>query len=94
MDIELVIRTLKELLSWVGTYPARRDIERILSQLERWPSLSAAERKEIKHMLSCDMLFHVRWLGDIDVPGFVGDGTTYAWWNYLSGIAELCQKNL
>lgn len=25
---------------------------------------------------------------------FIGDGTTYAWWNYLIQVADICQKNL
>ena len=28
------------------------------------------------------MLFHPKYLGDIYASDFVGDGSTYAWWNY------------
>lgn len=93
-DVNLVMSTLKELSSWLGTYPARQEIENIIGRLEHYPALSREELETIKRMLSREMLFHVRWLGDIDVPGFVGDGTTYAWWNYLGEIADICQNNL
>lgn len=94
MDAELVIRTLKDLSGWLAGSPCdQKKIDDIAARLEG-PPLSEEERGKIKHLLSRDMLFHVRWLGDVDVPGFTGDGTAYAWWNYLSKIAEICQKNL
>ncbi len=93
-DIGLVIRTLTELSGWLENDPAREGIENIIGRLEHYPALSREELEKIKHMLSREMLFHIRWLGDRVVPGFVGDGTTYAWWNYLLKIAEICQENL
>lgn len=94
-DIALVIRTLKEMSGWISFSEGNRQrIDAAVERLERWPSLSEAEREKLKLLLSREGMFHVRWLGDIDVPDFPGDGTSYPWWNYLSKVADICQKNL
>ena len=95
MDIDLVICSLKELSGWVSfSEYNRKKIEETVEKLEHWSTLSEAERGEIKHLLSCDMMFHIKWLGDLYVPGFTGEGPGIPWWNYLHKIADICQKNL
>lgn len=92
-NIGLVIRALEELSGWLAGFAFQQEIDDIIDQLRRGP-LNEWERRRIKHRLSCEILFHPKCLGDIYVPDFVGDGTTYAWWNYLSSVAKICQSNL
>lgn len=93
MDIPKVIETLKELADWLKGMECAERVNRIIAALED-PRISSSELARIKEQLSTKDLFNVRALGDIYVPDFVGDGTTYAWWNYLYRVAEICQENL
>lgn len=93
MDIPKVIETLKELSNWLSGMECAERVNRIIRALED-PDIGSSELAMIKKQLSTADLFNVRALGDIYVPGFVGDGTTYAWWNYLGCVAEICQNNL
>ena len=90
---EPVIRALEELSGWLTGFAFQQEIDDIIDRLRRG-SLNEWEREKIKRRLSHESLFHPKCLGDIYVPDFVGDGTTYAWWNYLSSIAKICQNNL
>ena len=93
-DRALVIQTLKELSGWLEVSPGNRQkIDEVIARLERGP-LREAERERMKRLLSHDGMFHVRWLGDVYVPDFPGEGPGIPWWNYLSKVAEICQKNL
>ena len=93
MDTELVTRALEELSGWLTGFSFQQEIDDIIDRLRRGP-LSEWERGRIKQRLSREVLFHPKCMGDIYVPDFTGDGTTYAWWNYMSELAEICQKNL
>lgn len=94
MDISLVLQELKGLSAWLkDSEPNREIVDKIVEELERGePDAHRAE--QLKLMLSTKMLFHPKWLGDVCVSGFVGDGTACAWMNYLSHIADVCQNNL
>ena len=92
-NTEPVIRALEELSGWLTGFAFQQEIDDIIDRLRRGP-LSEWERKKIRQRLSGQVLFHPKCMGDIYVPDFVGDGTSYAWWNYLSGIAKICQNNL
>ena len=93
-DTWLVIRTVEELSGWLACAPGfQQEVNEIIDRLRCGP-LNKWERKKIKHRLSHESLFHPKCLGDIYVPDFVGDGTSYDWWNYLSSIAKICQNNL
>ena len=92
-NIWLVIRALEELSGWLDGFSGfQQEVNEIIDRLRRGP-LNKWEHRRIKQRLSHESLFHPKCLGDIYVPDFVGDGTTYAWWNYLSGIAKICQDN-
>ena len=94
MDTELVIRALEELAGWLVDIPTfHQRVSDSIDRLRRGP-LNEWERGKLKRELSGELLFHPKCLGDVYVPDFVGDGTTCAWWNYLSKVAEICQKNL
>ena len=82
---------LEELSGWIGP---NADLERVMEQLERYDELTPQELEKIKRTLSRKGMFHIRWLGDRYVPGFMGEGTGNPWWNYLDKIAKICQKNL
>ena len=92
-NTEPVIRALEELSGWLTGFAFQQEIDDIIDRLRRGP-LSEWERKKLRQRLSGQVLFHPKCMGDIYVPDFVGDGTSYAWWNYLSGIAKICQNNL
>ena len=87
----LVMIALEELSGWIGP---NADLERVMEQLERYDELTPQELEKIKRTLSRKGMFHIRWLGDRYVPGFMGEGTGNPWWNYLDKIAKICQKNL
>lgn len=91
MEPRLVLSALQELSGWIGPDDT---LERAMEQVERYDELSLPELEKLKRTLSHDGMFHIKWLGDRWVLGFVGDGTAYAWWNYLSKIADICQKDL
>lgn len=93
MDIPKVIKTLEELSKWLEGMECAERVNKIIRELED-PHLDSAELARIKQQLSTKDLFNVRALGDVYVPDFVGDGTTYAWWNYLGSVADICQSNL
>ena len=92
-DIQSVILALEELAGWLDGFSFQQEINEIIDQL-RCGSLNEWECQKIKSRLSSESLFHPKCLGDIYIPDFVGDGTSYAWWNYLSCIAKICQNNL
>lgn len=91
MDPDLVLRTLQELSGWIGP---NDHLERAMEQLEYYDELSARELESIKRLLSREGMFHIKWLGDLYVPDFAGEGPGNPWWNYLDKIADICQKNL
>ncbi len=91
MAPHLVLSALEELSGWIGPDDS---LEQAMEQLECYDELSAQELEKLKRTLSHDGVFHIKWLGDRWIPGFVGDGTPCAWWNYLHKIADICQKNL
>lgn len=94
MNIPVVIKTLRELSAWLeGSRSNQEKIDKIINELEAF-KLTEYRLQQLKFQLSTKMLFHPKYFGDIYVPHFVGDGTTYAWLNYLVQVAEVCQKNL
>ena len=93
MNIPRVVETLKELSNWLDGMECAERVNKIIRELDK-PNIDGTELSRIKRQLSTKDLFNVRALGDIYVPDFVGDGTTYAWWNYLGSVAEICQNNL
>lgn len=94
MNIPLVIKTLKELSVWLDSARANQErLYEIINELEI-SELTEFRLQQLKSELSTNMLFHPKCFGDIYVPDFTGDGTPFAWQNYLARIAEVCQKNL
>lgn len=94
MNIPVVIEALKELSYWLGDSKLNKErVTQIINELEN-PNISMQQLQKLKFELSTKMLFHPKCLGDICVQDFVGDGSAYAWWNYLEKVAEICQKNL
>lgn len=94
MNIHIVIQTLQELSGWLeGSKHNQEKIKEIIAELES-PDIDELKLQQLKFMLSTKMLFHPKWLGDVYVPNFVGDGTPFAWSNYLSRVADICQENL
>lgn len=87
------IAALTEVCSWLDGYPICRRIEAIIAQLRAAP-LTEWQKWELRHTLSHEVLFHVKCLGDYYVKGFPCDGSHYPWWNYLSRVCEICQKDL
>ena len=92
-NIQSVILALEELAGWLDGFRFQQEINEIIDQLKHG-SLNEWEYQKIKRRLSPEALFHPKCLGDIYVPDFVGDGTSYAWWNYLSSVAKICQNNI
>ena len=76
-----------------GSNSNQERVNKIIGELEK-PDISEQQLQALKFELSTKMLFHPKYLGDIYVPDFIGDGSAYAWWNYLEGVAEICQGNL
>ena len=94
MNIPVVIKTLRELSVWLdGSRPNQEKIDNIINELEA-SELTEYRLQQLKFQLSTKMLFHPKYFGDIYVPCFIGDGTPYAWQNYLAQVAEVCPKNL
>lgn len=91
MDPRLVLSALQELSGWIGPNDY---LERTMEQLEYYDELSPQELEKIKRLLSRRGMFHIKWLGDIFVPGFTGEGPGNPWWNYLDKVADICQNNL
>ena len=91
MNIPLVVSTLKEVSGWINN--ASEQLNKIIDELEN-SELSDFRLNQLRYELSTKMLFHPKCLGDYYVPGFVGDGTPFAWGNYLCQVAEICQNNL
>lgn len=92
MDIPIVIQTLRELSNWLEG--SNKDkITEIIKELED-TDINEYRLRQLKYQLSTKMLFHPKCLGDLHIPDFIGDGSVYAWYNYLSQVADLCQKNL
>ncbi len=94
MNIPIVIKTLRELSGWLEcSKEHQKEIIKIINELEQ-PDIDETRLKQIKFFLSTKMLFHPKCLGDLYIPTFIGDGTAFAWWNYLSYVADICQKEL
>ncbi len=94
MNIPLVIKTLKELSVWLDCSRTNQErLYEIINELED-PELTEFRLKQIKSELSTKMLFHPKCFGDIYVPNFIQDGKSFAWQNYLTQVAEICQNNL
>lgn len=94
MNIHIVVQTLQELSCWLeGSKQNQEKIEEIIAELAN-PDIDELKLQQLKFKLSTKMLFHPKWLGEVYVPNFVGDGTPFAWSNYLSRIADICQENL
>ena len=91
MNIPIVISTLKEVSGWINN--SSEQLNKIIDELEN-SELSEFRLNQLRYELSTKMLFHPKCLGDYYVPDFVGDGTPFAWGNYLCHVAEICQNNL
>ncbi len=92
-DIPKVIEALRELLQWLEQTNFNERVSEIIHELEDH-EINAFKLQQPKKELSTENLFHPKCLGDVYVPGFAGDGTAFAWWNYLNSVAEICQRNL
>ncbi len=92
-DVSKIIEALNELLRWLEHTNYSERVNGIIQRLEA-PDTSAFELQQLKKEISTENLFHPKCLGDVYVPDFIGDGTPFAWWNYLYSVAEICQKNL
>lgn len=93
-NFEHLIKELDVLCGWLDESANNEaEVRKIIADLKHL-SLSIQKKQQIRHMLSQEMLFHVKWLGDVYVPNFPEDGTRYSWWNYLSRLCELSQKTL
>ena len=94
MNIPVVITTLRELSTWLDCSKSNQErIDKIINELEA-SELTEYRLQQLKTQLSAKILFHPKCFADIYVPDFVGDGTPFAWPNYLAQVAEVCQKNL
>ncbi|MDE7231039.1 MAG: hypothetical protein K2N56_11220 [Oscillospiraceae bacterium] len=92
-SIAKVVKALRGLLQWLEQTDFNERVREIIRELED-PEINAFELQQLKKELSTENLFHPKCLGDVYVSGFVGDGTAFAWWNYLNSVAEICQSNL
>ena len=93
-NINIVIQSLQELSCWLEcSKPNQDEIKKIVIELES-SDIDDLKVKQLRMKLSKKILFHPKYLGDVYVPDFVGDGTPCAWVNYLNNVAEICQKNL
>lgn len=91
---EDVIAALEELAGWLEAFPGnRKQVEACIEKLKR-PELTDFQRRQVRHMLSGDMLFHPKWLGDLWLPDFPPDGSRWPWQNYLARVRDLCQRGL
>lgn len=94
MNIPVVIQALQELSVWLECSKANHEaIIKVIEEL-RNPNIGQVKLEQLKWQLSKKMLFHPKCLGDLYISTFTGDGTAFAWWNYLSQVADICQKNL
>lgn len=93
IGISKVVEALRELLQWLERTDFNERVREIIRELED-PDINAFELQKLKKELSTENLFHPKCLGDVYVPGFAGDGTAFAWWNYLNSVAEICRRNL
>lgn len=94
MNIPIVIQTLKELSDWLECSKPNQDtIIGIIKELEK-TDIDERRSHQLKWQLSTKMLFNPKCLGDVYISNFIGDGSHYAWYNYLSQVADICQKNL
>lgn len=94
MNIPVVIQALRELSVWLECSRENQEVViKVIKELEK-PNIGEVELKQLKRQLSKEILFHPKCLGDLYISTFTGDGTAFAWWNYLSQIADICQKNL
>lgn len=92
MNKAIVAHTLKELSGWLeDSY--KDEITEIAEELEN-TDINKFRLQQLKYKLSTEMLFHPKCLGDVYIPDFIGDGSPFAWQNYLCQIADICQKNL
>ena len=89
LNIELVISTLQELCDWLAGSEMEKRVEQVIEKLRR-SDLSEFQRRQIKHELSKEILFHPKCLGDFYIENFKEN----AWWDYLCSIEEICQQNL
>lgn len=93
-NINIVIQTLNELSCWLECSKQNQDdIKKIIAELES-PDIDELKLHQLRIKLSRKILFHPKCLGEVYVPNFVGDGTPYAWSNYLSRVADICERNL
>lgn len=94
MNISVVIQTLRELADWLEC--SKQNQNRIMGIINELEGANIDEHRlhQLKFQLSTEGMFHHKWLGDTYIPDFIGDGTAYAWWNYLLQVADICQKNL
>lgn len=93
MNIPLVVSTLKELSGWIDNSVTKEQLNKIIDELEN-SELTEFRLNQLRYELSTKWLFHPKWLGDMYIPDFPGDGTHHSWENYLSQVAEICQNNL
>ena len=94
MNIPVVIKTLKELSVWLDSSRSNQErLCKIINELED-STITEFRLQQLKFELSTKILFHPKCFGDIYIPDFIGDGTPFAWENYLAQVAEICQKNL
>lgn len=94
MDIPVVIHALRELSDWLEcSKPNQKIIIEIINELEK-TDIDERRLSQLKFQLTAKNLFHPKWIGDIYNPDFIGDGTACAWYNYLSYVEDICQKNL
>ena len=92
-NIPKVIEALKEVSELLAEGTYREVVDGFIRELEN-PDIGESELRELKSKLSKDYLFDIKYLGDAYAPNFTGDGTAFAWWNYLYSVAEICQDNL
>lgn len=92
-NIPKVVEALKEVSDYLVKGSYREIVDGFIRELEN-PDIDDSELRQLKTKLSKDYLFDKKYLGEAYAPDFVGDGTAFAWWNYLYSVAEICQNNL
>ncbi len=89
------VAALEELQGWLGD-PHDSYLDGAIARL-RSSELTPKDKEELRHLLSRDMLFHIKWLGDRDIKEFpVGRAPNHywAWLEYLSDVMDICQEAL
>ena len=89
------IAALTELQGWLGDHPDTY-LNGAIARLSG-SELTPGDKAELRHLLSHDMLFHIKWLGDCYVEGFPADkglNPWASWLNYLSEVSNICQEAL